>query len=407
MESEHIIIQDVREHYERLDSILEDYIIRTDLKGKKNMHFSLLAEEAVRLAKAIINDQNTIEIWFEGDNRLSEIFIKTTGKLNDVQQDELISMSSSGENDIKETFFDIIKSKFTGERETSWSLADYEAELRLKKEQDKLSIEAWDNLERSLLANLATDISIEVSDKGALMIIAKDFSKTATTVASRKPVMTTTNLIFTNKEDSIKNTIEKADDVIKTLDLGKKDALHVKLAYEESIGMVNNLSGDFAASIWTEKYKDNCALKLKIYTKMDLNKKEEFIATSTSKKNAEAVGFMAKVKDVVETGIYNYENIMKLNQKYNGYAINYGAMGTYINPTVSENSALATGLVWSMMDYKNELRGLVGDLETEEQSEPWDELERSIIANIADDVVVGVKKNIVNMSIVIDMKEAQ
>jgi hypothetical protein len=40
--------------------------------------------------------------------------------------------------------------------------------------------------------------------------------------------------------------------------------------------------------------------------------------------------------------------------------------------------------LWSLEEYRNSVK-------QEEQAEAWDELERSVIASVADDVTVGVK----------------
>ena len=40
--------------------------------------------------------------------------------------------------------------------------------------------------------------------------------------------------------------------------------------------------------------------------------------------------------------------------------------------------------LWSLEQYRNSVK-------KEEQAEAWDELEKSVIASVADDVIVGVK----------------
>ena len=65
---------------------------------------------------------------------------------------------------------------------------------------------------------------------------------------------------------------------------------------------------------------------------------------------------------------------------------NYGAVNIM-------DSAMADALYsWSMQKYKSEI-----DAVRSEESEAWDELEKSIIANIADEVSVGVTKNSVEL----------
>ena len=53
--------------------------------------------------------------------------------------------------------------------------------------------------------------------------------------------------------------------------------------------------------------------------------------------------------------------------------------------------------VWSLRQYQDGVRA-----DNEQGSAEWDELERSIIVHVADDVLVGVKGN--NVSIIIKKK---
>ena len=49
--------------------------------------------------------------------------------------------------------------------------------------------------------------------------------------------------------------------------------------------------------------------------------------------------------------------------------------------------------LWSLEQYR-------GTVKKEEKSEAWDELEKSVIASVADDVIVGVKGKLANITIV-------
>ena len=49
--------------------------------------------------------------------------------------------------------------------------------------------------------------------------------------------------------------------------------------------------------------------------------------------------------------------------------------------------------LWSLQQYRNQI-----DKDTQEES--WDELEKSVIASVSDDVIVGVKGTQVNIILV-------
>ena len=92
-----------------------------------------------------------------------------------------------------------------------------------------------------------------------------------------------------------------------------------------------------------------------------------------------------------------FEETVKLAREYGGY-VNYGYMdaGT---PTTSDPLALGYLSFWSLSNYKSALDDAKD--ESDDAREEWDELEKSIVASIAKDVVVGVKKNTVEMRITI------
>ena len=65
----------------------------------------------------------------------------------------------------------------------------------------------------------------------------------------------------------------------------------------------------------------------------------------------------------------------------------FGLMGALGNPSSQGTS------IWSLSEYKENVKS------GENASEKWDELERSIVASIADDISVGIIGNMVEMTI--------
>ena len=47
--------------------------------------------------------------------------------------------------------------------------------------------------------------------------------------------------------------------------------------------------------------------------------------------------------------------------------------------------------IWEFSQYKDEV---------EQDSEEWDEMEKSIVANLADDVLIGTRKNYIDIVVV-------
>lgn len=147
--------------------------------------------------------------------------------------------------------------------------------------------------------------------------------------------------------------------------LDTKKALRLRLLAEELVGMLKELSGSYQGDFWIEQ--ENLTFELVTHIcliqEMDKKTKKGFISVSSNNKNAAAKGIMGKVRDVVENMMYPEDVAYS-----SGYAPYDGG------------ATLSTG--WSLKKYKNEHQN-------DEIS--WDEIEKSIIANIADDVTVAIK----------------
>lgn len=176
MESEHVLIGNIKDNFDRVEDILDNYLFRIGITGKNNLRFTLLSEEALRLARSIVEDDSGIEIWFEGNDQTSYIYLRIEGRFDANKEEEFVSISSSGTNSSQKTFFDELKTFFVKPQKPTWSLVEYTKELNEKKKQDKFAQESWDNLERSVIANLADDIVVQVKDGIVSMTITKIFN---------------------------------------------------------------------------------------------------------------------------------------------------------------------------------------------------------------------------------------
>ena len=105
---------------------------------------------------------------------------------------------------------------------------------------------------------------------------------------------------------------------------------------------------------------------------MTSERREQLLSLSTSGENAAVKGIMSKIFLAVELMAVNYEAVANMAPA-STYEF-YHAGITTIQPFVDN--------AWSLETYRRQAE--------KQQGEAWDELEKSIVANIADDVVVGV-----------------
>ena len=170
--------------------------------------------------------------------------------------------------------------------------------------------------------------------------------------------------------------------------LEEKDALRLRLLAEELCGMLPGLIENFNGEFWAEN--DGKDYKLYVELKADdmsLDLREELIAVSKSGENAAAKGIMGKIRAVAETMLLTAFDPsippIPADEFYDGYGFNMGF--GYIDPTAS----IDTGYVhsWSLYNYKTAVE--------ENEDDAYAELERSIVAKLADDIIVGVRgKNV-------------
>ena len=177
-------------------------------------------------------------------------------------------------------------------------------------------------------------------------------------------------------QDNLNKILSETQKTAEYANLDGKQTIRTRLIADEFVGMLKELSQDFEGEFWIERENLSFAFiaQLHINEVMDLQTKRTFIELSSDKKNAAAKGIMGKIRDVVENMLYS-ENAM-----YSSSFVSYQL-----------ETAVLLNDQWTLNRYKDAER---------DKEEPWDELEKSIIANIADDVIVSVKGNNVEIVIV-------
>ncbi|SFI22600.1 hypothetical protein SAMN04487830_1323 [Pseudobutyrivibrio sp. OR37] len=403
MQSERIKIDDLQESFEIIKQVAEQYEEKAQISEKDALRFTLLAEESIRLVSSIMTEKDPIEVWFEGNRRISHICIRTETDIDENKREKFVSISSDGKNGADRSFIDDVREFITRPKKPTWSLAEYEADLMRKRAKDKYAEEAWENLERSVLANLADDIAVGVKNDNLLIIVTKDFSNSLKNVSAIRPLAVSGQIYLASNEESLERAYNLVDKCVTDIGLKNKDSLRVKLLLEETIGMFEEMTDGFTALLWVEKYKGQCAIKLIGNANIDADAKFDLLSVSSKGTNDLAHGFMGKIKDIIQTGVLNYEAVMKLQQQYNGMPVHYAGLGVYSDTGVATNPAAFSGMMWSMEDYRASLEK--GKAEDAGMLAAWDELEKSIVANIADDVIVGVDKNKVQIKMIYKLKE--
>lgn len=167
----------------------------------------------------------------------------------------------------------------------------------------------------------------------------------------------------------------------------KKTALHLRLLAEELTGLMNSIAGDYDASFHIETGDSAVKLFLTSEIILDSKMRRQLKSVSSTGKNAAAKGIMGRIR---EAFIECMDSCTEAGQSVCGPGM--------MNCAMMMNPDLCSPMMWSLSQYRTDIQITKND----ENKEEWDELEKSIIANIADDVTVGISNK--KAEIIVTMK---
>ena len=200
--------------------------------------------------------------------------------------------------------------------------------------------------------------------------------------------METKTIIVSNTGDGMNEALDLTEEFSRSLGLDTKKSSRMRLLTEETLSMVRAITGDFRASFLLEENDGTGILHLKAKSELDYTKRQEFLSVSTRGKNIASTGIMEKLRGMIEACIYSFGDVAD----YTGM-MTYGGIGP---ADIGMSQAMYS---WSMQKYRNEINAT-----KDENPEAWDELEKSIIANIADDVKVGVTREGVILEVMMKLR---
>ena len=166
-----------------------------------------------------------------------------------------------------------------------------------------------------------------------------------------------------------------------------KQTLHLRLICEEIDGMLPNIVDNFNGNIWMEFENGVCKVNVTIdIPELDKDKKDQLIDVAKNKKNAAAVGIVGKIRNVIENFF--------LDRNDGGV---YAACPDLYHLSADYCDGMEYSYYWTLNQYKVSVKESA-------KAEEWDELEKSIIAALADDVIVGVKGKQANIVVIKKIK---
>ena len=182
-------------------------------------------------------------------------------------------------------------------------------------------------------------------------------------------------IAITNTGENLYTALDLSRRVAAYGDLSPKYALHLRLLAEELVSLMRAITGEVSGRFWIEKEDEDYRLHLQVDAALTKEKREELLSTSSTGKNEAHHSFMGRLRDFffgpVDADIAAYDK---------------SVLATGVLP---DGSRPSTDWDWMMTRYQCALSAMRE--EKPEAAEAWDELEKSIVGNLADDVKVSIK----------------
>lgn len=220
-----------------------------------------------------------------------------------------------------------------------------------------------------LLLNILEQINVFVMESGP---------------THRRRFMKTKEIIIASSGQGMDEALLETERIGVESGLTPKEVLRLRLLTEELFGMMRSILGLVLARFQVEEENNTFSIRLDSTVQMTQEMRKQLMSVSSEGRNAAAVGFMGKLRDMISVALLPNESGLSI---LSGFSM--GMMSTVRNTDAIARQANEKMFSWSMSKYKSEVEGLRD--EDREAEEAWDELEKSIVANIADEVSVLVQ----------------
>ena len=173
--------------------------------------------------------------------------------------------------------------------------------------------------------------------------------------------------------------MQEAEHFTEYLHLTGKNAMHIRLLTEEAVSLVHGIIQDFKGDFWLESEQTEKGLHCKICVSANADvtdgQEEQLLAVSSTGKNEDAKGIIGKIRQVLRWSMQHTDDEEMVRQSWY-------TMGCY---EFHNASSTAVNYCWSLANYRSNVE------DNPQAGEERDELEKSIIAKLSDEVKVGIR----------------
>ena len=160
-----------------------------------------------------------------------------------------------------------------------------------------------------------------------------------------------------NRGNGFRDALAQTGKVAQFRELNHKESLQLQLCTEEMLSLARSVTGEMKAVFWLESEGKQFDMHLSTKTVMDSEKRNNLIASATSRKNEAAGTFLGKLRDAFETAMVSDPD----------YSIPDEAVGDLANHPI--------------------------------EIPEWDEYEQSILRKVSDEVKIAIRGGMVDMTV--------
>ena len=190
--------------------------------------------------------------------------------------------------------------------------------------------------------------------------------------------MKTDVILVSSKGSGIDAALTQTEKVAAYKGMAHKDALHLRLLAEEMMSMLGSIVGNVLGKFWIEDDGGVYQLHLQAETDMGAAQRKQLVSAASSGQNEAYRGIMGKLR-----AFFEHDDDLPVL-----YDVGIGQTGDVIGDTA-----------WSMRAYREEIEHYLHE-NRKGAKDAWDELEKSVVAHVADDVKVSIKGRTVEMTII-------
>ena len=195
--------------------------------------------------------------------------------------------------------------------------------------------------------------------------------------------MKTDVITVSSRGNRMEAALGQVDKVIAYKELSGKNALHLRLLAEEMMGLMRSVTGAGEGLFWIEEEDQEYRLHLQVRARLSEEKRERLLDVSSSGKNESAKGLMGRLRDFFDWG--SDEDL-----------------ATFTSPLLmpeafEHTSSPVLDWEWSMRRYESALCAQMAN--DPAARDAWDELEKSVVKQVADDVKVFIRNGVVELVI--------